>query len=147
MVSPSPESLDCSTTQAHKQVKPRRRAKLSVDTLGENGQELNAAAVFAADPNRFAGLPDRWFVESEFHIKFEDSVPEENLTRCFFCFLSKRLSGPSQNLSCVFSSARRHLVGNRGSGESRSETTQSSANGKQDIHQATENFLKLLHLR
>lgn len=52
-------------------VKPRRRARLRVDTLGDSGETLDAAANFAADPHRFAGLDAKWFENYEFHIPTE----------------------------------------------------------------------------
>ncbi len=48
--------------------KPRRRAKLRVDPLAPNGGELKAAAHLAADPARFAHLPDQWFWQDVFQI-------------------------------------------------------------------------------
>ena len=46
------------------QATPRRRARLRVD----GGADVKAAANTAADPNRFAGLDDRWFWEDVFQI-------------------------------------------------------------------------------
>jgi DNA invertase Pin-like site-specific DNA recombinase len=50
----------CGTAQAT----PRRRARLRVD----GGADVKAAVNTAADPNRFAGLDDRWFWEDVFEI-------------------------------------------------------------------------------
>ena len=47
---------------------PRRRARLRVDTEGDSRLDLDAAANFAADPNRFAGLDSQWFWDDEFRI-------------------------------------------------------------------------------
>jgi uncharacterized protein (DUF433 family) len=46
------------------QATPRRRARLRID--GE--ADVKAAVNTAADPNRFAGLDDRWFWEDVFQI-------------------------------------------------------------------------------
>jgi len=47
---------------------PRRRARLRVDDGSAGGADLREAANTAADPNRFAGLDDRWFWEDTFQI-------------------------------------------------------------------------------
>jgi hypothetical protein len=50
------------------QGKPRRRARLRVEDLDGSYPELRDAADMAADPERFAGLPDDWFWEDVFQI-------------------------------------------------------------------------------
>ncbi len=42
-------------------VKPRRRAKLRVESIGPEGKEQESIASFVTDPNRFSGLDDEWF--------------------------------------------------------------------------------------
>ena len=49
-------------------VTPRRRARLRTEGGLHEGDELKAAAYTAADPNRFLGLPERWFCIDEFQI-------------------------------------------------------------------------------
>ncbi|REJ65894.1 MAG: hypothetical protein DWQ31_16490 [Planctomycetota bacterium] len=54
-------------SQPHdKPVKPRRRARLRVDD--GNDEEWEATAEWSADPNRFAGLGEHWFDETEYVI-------------------------------------------------------------------------------
>ena len=50
----------------HHRVQPRRRSRLRVEQSDLEGDDLNALAHWAADPNRFAGLPQRWFEEHIF---------------------------------------------------------------------------------
>jgi len=52
-------------------ITPRRRAKLRVESIGLEAAELDATAVFVADPDRFAGLGDEWFEEFEFDVPTE----------------------------------------------------------------------------
>lgn len=52
-------------------VKPRRRAKLRVDSIGSEAAELDATAAFVADPDRFTGLGDEWFQVFEFDVPTE----------------------------------------------------------------------------
>lgn len=49
-------------------VTPRRRARLRVDGGPDSAADLKAAANTAADPNRFAGLGEKWFWEDTFQI-------------------------------------------------------------------------------
>jgi hypothetical protein len=56
----------------------RRRTKLRVDTLGPDAEQNRAAANFAADPDRFAGLEGRWFWEDVFEIPRRLSWAERN---------------------------------------------------------------------
>ncbi|HAW29133.1 MAG TPA: hypothetical protein DCY03_13605 [Planctomycetaceae bacterium] len=50
------------------QATPRRRAKLRVESIGPEGKELDTAAAFAADPERFSGLGPEWFEEIKFDV-------------------------------------------------------------------------------
>ncbi|MBI3860972.1 MAG: hypothetical protein HY290_03670 [Planctomycetia bacterium] len=59
---------DCAGKTACHQATPRRRQVLQVDSLDGQGDELEAAAHLAADPRRFAGLPEDWFWEDVFQI-------------------------------------------------------------------------------
>ncbi|HEV7282403.1 MAG TPA: hypothetical protein VGN57_19530 [Pirellulaceae bacterium] len=52
----------------------RRRARLRVDRLDERADELLAAADMAADPDRFAGLPEDWFWTDTF-LPLKSGVP------------------------------------------------------------------------
>jgi lambda repressor-like predicted transcriptional regulator len=59
------ENSDSLDGQSKKAV-PRRRAKLRVDSIGPESQDLDAAVTFAADPHRFSGLSEEWFEVFEF---------------------------------------------------------------------------------
>tara|TARA_E500000305_G_scaffold78256_2_gene63903 strand:- start:478 stop:1716 length:1239 start_codon:yes stop_codon:yes gene_type:complete len=50
---------------------PRRRAKLRVESIGPEGKELESAAAFATDPERFTGIGPEWFEEIEFDVPHE----------------------------------------------------------------------------
>ena len=60
------------------QATPRRRAMLRVDTAGDDGRDMKAAAHTAADPHRFAGFDEQWFWEDDFHIPRRKSWAEEH---------------------------------------------------------------------
>lgn len=63
--------LDGPTAEKSRQpgrILPRRRAKLRTADAEDSGRELEAAAEFAADPDRFSGLDERWFREDVFHV-------------------------------------------------------------------------------
>jgi len=49
-------------------IEPRRRARLRTEDADDDGLELEAAAHFAADPNRFGNLPEKWFWKDEFQV-------------------------------------------------------------------------------
>ncbi|QDV52165.1 Sigma-70, region 4 [Gimesia fumaroli] len=53
------------------QATPRRRAKLRVESIGPEGKELESAAAFATDPERFTGIGPEWFEEIEFDVPHE----------------------------------------------------------------------------
>jgi hypothetical protein len=57
---------------------PRRRARLRVDESEHGGVDLSDALYTAADPNRFAGLEERWFWTDVFQIPRRKSWAEEN---------------------------------------------------------------------
>jgi uncharacterized protein (DUF433 family) len=48
--------------------RPRRRARVRIDDELDGREDARAAADMAADPNRFAGLPEEWFFHDEFRI-------------------------------------------------------------------------------
>ena len=56
----------------------RRRARLRTDDGSELGAELAASAHFVADPDRFAGLDDKWFWIDEFRIPEPTCWHKEN---------------------------------------------------------------------
>jgi hypothetical protein len=49
-------------------VQPRRRSRRRTQILCENDDELRSIAFAAADPGRFAGLPEQWFWADTFEI-------------------------------------------------------------------------------
>jgi DNA-binding CsgD family transcriptional regulator len=56
----------------------RRRPRLRVDSSGEDGEDVRAALDAASDPDRFAGLDDRWFWEDTFQVPRKKSWAEEH---------------------------------------------------------------------
>ena len=69
--------------KATHQIEPRRRALLRTDDADDRGPELDAAAFLAADPKRFAGLPEQWFWTDTFRIPARTSLAAENSERVF----------------------------------------------------------------
>lgn len=61
-----------------RKVKPRRRATLRLQSDGEDENELQALAEFAADPNRFAGINEKWFHERTFSVPVPMGWAEKN---------------------------------------------------------------------
>ncbi|MBN69888.1 MAG: hypothetical protein CME32_11500 [Gimesia sp.] len=53
------------------QATPRRRARLRVESIGPEGKELETAAAFVSDPERFSGIGSEWFEEIEFDVPDE----------------------------------------------------------------------------
>jgi hypothetical protein len=62
------DELSAQDTNVTKKAKPRRRARLRTDGLADQSEDMQAAVFLAADPNRFAGLDEKWFWLDEFHI-------------------------------------------------------------------------------
>ena len=54
--------------ESSERVRPRRRARLRTDGHGDHRDDLKAAAYMAADPDRFDGLPDKWFWSDQFQM-------------------------------------------------------------------------------
>ncbi len=65
-------------TDGDSQVTPRRRARLRVDHDHSDTEYLQAAAEFAADPNRFSGLDEQWFWIDDMQIPKRQSWAQEN---------------------------------------------------------------------
>ena len=64
----SDEHSDPDTTDGEYRPRSRRRGRVRVDPEDDAGFDMVAAANFAADPDRFAGLPDDWFWVDRFTI-------------------------------------------------------------------------------
>jgi hypothetical protein len=58
--------------------RPRRRARLRIDSAGEDPEALREAAITAADVHRFAGLGPEWFWEDTFYIPCKMCWSEEH---------------------------------------------------------------------
>lgn len=78
--------------QQENQITPRRRAKLRVESIGPECQELDAAAIFATDPDRFAGLSPEWFEDIEFDVPAERHWYQLHATEVFQRRQEARLS-------------------------------------------------------
>lgn len=74
------------------QATPRRRAKLRVESIGPEGKELDTAAVFATDPERFSGLGPEWFEEIEFDVPHEKHLYQICASEVFHLRQEKELS-------------------------------------------------------
>lgn len=74
------------------QATPRRRAKLRVESIGPESKELDTAAVFATDPERFSGLGPEWFEEIEFDVPHEKHLYQICASEVFHLRQEKELS-------------------------------------------------------
>lgn len=57
---------------------PRRRGRLRVDKSAAGKVDLRALADFAADPNRFAAIDDRWFCTDRFQLEKRKGWAEQH---------------------------------------------------------------------
>jgi hypothetical protein len=61
------------TTAATIRVKPRRRSRRRTEFSSDFDENLKSIAFTAADPDRFAGLPDQWFWTDVFQVPNRDA--------------------------------------------------------------------------
>ena len=93
LVKDAGHKVDSQGQEITPRVKARRRARLRIDGLVDDCEDFKAAAYAAANPDRFANLPDDWFWLDEF--RMPDSTPcwaEDNAEAVFMRRQESRLS-------------------------------------------------------